>query len=233
MSEDSGLPFRLQPIQKIEIFRSVLEQLSTLVEQMQPGDRLGSERELAEQLGVSRVTIREVLRTLEGMGKVDIRRNSGTFVTAPAPRALLSVTPPAQVDEAYVKHLSEIRVGIECQVITLLARDLPIDLSEAEAALEQAESEISGSSQEGSLDPSFEAALGRATGNPVAVEFQQAIHELWLQAWITLGGSIADRHHLHAEHVAILDALKNGRMQQAEELMRHHIAGLAEQGNLI
>ena len=229
MSEDSGLPFRLQPIRKIEIFRSVLEQLSALVEQMSPGDRLGSERELAEALGVSRVTIREVLRTLEGMGKVDIRRNSGTFVTAPAPRTLLSVTPPTQVDEAYVKQLSEIRVGIECQVITLLAHDVPLDLAEAQGALEQAEREISGSSRGGSLDPSFEAALGRATGNPVVVEFQQAIHELWLHAWITMGGSIADRNHLHAEHVAILDALRDGRMQQAEKLMRQHITGLAEQ----
>lgn len=232
MSKDSGLPFQLQPIRKIEIFRSVLDQLSALVEQMHPGDRLGSERELAEQLGVSRVTIREVLRTLEGMGKVDIRRNSGTFVTTPAPRTLLSITPPPQVDEAYVKHLSELRVGIECQVITLLADNLPLDLTDAEAALDQAERQITGSARQGSLDPSFEAALARATGNPVLIEFQQAIHELWLHAWITLGGSIANRRHLHSEHLAILDALKGGRVPEAERLMRQHIAGLAENGSL-
>lgn len=230
MSEDSSLPFRLQPIRKIEIFRSALDQLSTLVGRMQPGDRLGSERELAEQLGVSRVTIREVLRTLEGMGKVDIRRNSGTYVAEPVSHPLLSVTPPAQVDEAHVQHLAELRSGIECEVVRLLAQQSPVDLTHAEAALERAEKEIAASSEQGSLDPSFEAALGRATGNPVLVEFQRAVHELWLHAWITLGGAIANRRHLHHEHRNILDALKRGHFQEAERLMRQHITGLAEPG---
>jgi DNA-binding FadR family transcriptional regulator len=230
VSEDSSLPFRLQPIRKIEIFRSALDQLSALVAQMQPGNRLGSERELAEQLGVSRVTIREVLRTLEGMGKVDIRRNSGTYVAEPVPHTLLSVTAPAHVDEAHVQHLSELRAGIECQVVRLLAQQDPIDLTHAEAALERAEKEIAASSEQGSLDPSFEAALGRATGNPVLVEFQQAVHELWLHAWITLGGAIANRRHLHHEHLTILDTLKLGQVQEAERLMRQHITGLSDHG---
>ncbi|QPP05219.1 FadR family transcriptional regulator [Streptomyces bathyalis] len=230
MSEDRSLPFRLQPIRKIEIFRSALDQLSNLVEQMEPGDRLGSERELAEQLGVSRVTIREVLRTLEGMGKVDIRRNSGTFVAEPVPHTLLSLTPPKHVDEAHVQQLSEVRAGIECQVVRLLATQDPLDLTHAEAALERAGKELAAASEQGSLDPSFEAGLARATGNPVLVEFQQAIHELWLHAWITLGGAIANRSHLHHEHLAILDALKRRQTEEAERLMRRHITGLGEQG---
>ncbi|WP_314175680.1 FadR/GntR family transcriptional regulator [Streptomyces winkii] len=230
MSEDGSLPFRLQPIRKIEIFRLALDQLSALVERMQPGDRLGSERELAEQLGVSRVTIREVLRTLEGMGKVDIRRNSGTFVAEPVPHTLLSVTPPKQVDETHIRHLSELRAGIECEVVRLLARQDPMDLTHAEAALERAGTDLAESSRQGSLDPSFEAGLARATDNPVLVEFQQAVHELWLHAWITMGGAIADRSHLHQEHLAILDALKRDQIQEAERLMRQHITGLGEQG---
>jgi GntR family transcriptional repressor for pyruvate dehydrogenase complex len=228
VSENGALPFRLKPIRKIEIFRSALDQLSALVEQMQPGDRLGSERELAEQLGVSRVTIREVLRTLEGMGKVDIRRNSGTFVAEPVPHTMLSVTPPTRVDEAHVQDLSALRAGIECQVVRLVAGGAPVDLAPVETALERAEKEIAASSEQGSLDPSFEAALGRATGNTVLVEFQRAIHELWLHAWITLGGSVADRRRFHREHKAILEALRSGRAAEAEELMREHITGMRE-----
>ncbi|HEV7627980.1 MAG TPA: FCD domain-containing protein, partial [Streptomyces sp.] len=128
------------------------------------------------------------------------------------------------------QHLSELRAGIECQVVRLLAQQDPIDLTHAEAALERAEKEIAASSEQGSLDPSFEAALGRATGNPVLVEFQQAVHELWLHAWITLGGAIANRRHLHHEHLTILDTLKLGQVQEAERLMRQHITGLSDHG---
>ncbi|MQA78449.1 MAG: FCD domain-containing protein [Streptosporangiales bacterium] len=228
-----GLPFDLQPIRKVETFRAVLDQLSSFVEHLQPGDRLGSERELATRLHVSRVTVREALRALEGMGKVDIRRNSGTFVARPAPHTLVSVRPPDHVDDEYVRYLCDIRAGIECEILRVLSRQASPDLSTAEAALVRAEREIAEETQQGSLDTSFEAGLGHATGNPVLMEFQQAIHELWLHAWITLGGSIANRRHLHEEHLDIVDALKNGEHDLAERRMREHITGLEEDRNRI
>src|SRR3569623_876860 len=49
------------------------------------GERLSPERELAEQFGVSRVTVRDALRSLEAMGLVEVRvgARGGAFVTAP------------------------------------------------------------------------------------------------------------------------------------------------------
>jgi GntR family transcriptional regulator, transcriptional repressor for pyruvate dehydrogenase complex len=231
VSERESLPFELQPIKKIETFRAVLDQLASLVGQLEPGDRLGSERELAERLNVSRVTVREALRALEGMGKVDIRRNSGTYVARPAPEALVSVTPPDVVDDDYVRRLCELRAGIECQIVRLAAQRHAIDLTGAEAALTRAEHEIKEESDKGSLDPSFEAALAAAIDNPVLAEFQRAVHELWLHAWISLGGAIASRSHLHGEHMDILDALKNGQVELAEQKMRAHIMGLDGNSN--
>ena len=226
VAEPNALPFELQPIKRIETFRAALDQVSALVERLEPGDRLGSERELAEQLHVSRVTVREVLRALEGMGKVEIRRNSGTYVTRPAPQTLVQVTPPDTVDENYVRQLSELRVCIECEILRLAAQQDPLDLTGAEAALARAEREIEKDSGQGRLDPSFEAALARAAGNPVLIEFQRAIHELWLHAAISLGGAIGKQPHLHGEHLAILDALKNGQVELAAQKMHDHILGL-------
>src|SRR6516225_2173606 len=74
-------PFELAPIKKIDVFRAILEQLESAIAQLEPGDRLGSERQLAERLGVSRVSLREALRTLESIGKIEIRRQ-GSFVLA-------------------------------------------------------------------------------------------------------------------------------------------------------
>ena len=227
VAEPNALPFELQPIKRIETFRAALDQVASLVERLEPGDRLGSERELAEQLNVSRVTVREVLRALEGMGKVEIRRNSGTYVARPAsPKTLVQVTPPDTVDAEYVRQLGELRACIECQILRLAAQQGPLDLSGAEAALARAEREIEKESGQGRLDPTFEAALAQAAGNPVLREFQRAIHELWLHAAISLGGKIANPHRLHAEHLDILDALKNGQTEVAAQRMYDHIMGL-------
>jgi GntR family transcriptional repressor for pyruvate dehydrogenase complex len=226
VAEPNALPFELQPIKRIETFRAALEQVTSLVERLEPGDRLGSERELAEQLHVSRVTVREVLRALEGMGKVEIRRNSGTYVAHPAPQTLVQVTPPDTVDEEYVRQLGELRACIECQILRVAAQQDPLDLAGAEAALGRAEREIEENSGQGRLDPTFEAALARAAGNPVLSEFQRAVHELWLHAAISLGGAIGNQPHLHAEHLDILDALKNGQTELAAQKMHDHILGL-------
>jgi DNA-binding FadR family transcriptional regulator len=68
--------------------------------------------------------------------------------------------------------------------------------------------------------------LAQAAGNPILSEFQRAIHELWLHAWISLGGAIGNQGHLHAEHLDILDALKNGQAELAAQKMHDHIMGL-------
>ena len=66
---------------------AIVDQIRTLIrtDRLHPGDRLPSERELCEQFGVSRVTVREALRVLEAGGLVEIRvgARGGAFVTKP------------------------------------------------------------------------------------------------------------------------------------------------------
>jgi GntR family transcriptional regulator, transcriptional repressor for pyruvate dehydrogenase complex len=67
---------------------AIVEQIRSLIrsEQLRPGDRLPSERDLGERMGVSRVTVREALRVLEAGGLVEIRvgARGGAFVTSPS-----------------------------------------------------------------------------------------------------------------------------------------------------
>jgi GntR family transcriptional regulator len=60
------------------------EELKSIIERMSTGERLPSEPELARQLGVSRATLREVMRTFEAQGLIHRRQGSGTFVSKPS-----------------------------------------------------------------------------------------------------------------------------------------------------
>ena len=61
------------------------DSLGALIAQTPPGDRLLSEPELARQMGVSRATLREAMRTFETQGVIRRRQGSGTYVVHPAP----------------------------------------------------------------------------------------------------------------------------------------------------
>ena len=59
------------------------DQLKRLISATEPGERLPSEPALAKQLGVSRATLREAMRTFETQGRLRRRQGSGTYVTHP------------------------------------------------------------------------------------------------------------------------------------------------------
>src|ERR687886_1492365 len=84
MAESQGM---FAPVAVARASSAIAEQIRTAIVtgQLGEGDRLPPERELAEQFGVSRVTIRDALRALEAMGLIDVKvgARGGAFVTAP------------------------------------------------------------------------------------------------------------------------------------------------------
>ncbi|MGB9433134.1 MAG: GntR family transcriptional regulator, partial [Candidatus Acidiferrum sp.] len=79
------MPPSLKPdfetIHRDKIYEGVAKQIERLIlKKLQPGDKLPSERELAELLRVSRSSIRDAIRSLELMGMVEPRQGAGTIV---------------------------------------------------------------------------------------------------------------------------------------------------------
>src|SRR5918996_5288344 len=76
------------PVETGRMSGAIVDQVRDLIHkgQLRPGQRLPSERELAERFEVSRVTVRDALRSLETMGLVEIRVGAagGAFLTAPS-----------------------------------------------------------------------------------------------------------------------------------------------------
>lgn len=112
------------------------------------GERLPPERELAEQFGVSRVSVRDALRTLEAMGLIEVRvgARGGAFVTAPTGSLVGQTISDMMIMQALTpEDIVEARLIVELGTVTLAAarateenlaalRDLDVRAREALAA---------------------------------------------------------------------------------------------------
>ena len=218
--------FRIVPIERVDVYESVLAQLNGLISEsgMEPGDRLPPERELVERLGVSRVSVREALRALESMGKIEIRSNAGSFLVHPNGNALVNqLKAVAPVDRAFLRYLIDVRAAVEDRVVVLVAGRSGADLAAVRDALERSGANLEESGEPGSLDLSFEAALAREAGNPLLAEMQRSVHHLWVEAWSACRIAPGDWRAFLSEHYGILEALEGGDGELARRLMAEHV----------
>lgn len=218
---------RIFPIKRVTVYREVIRQLEALILELAlaPGTRIGSERELAGRFGVSRVAVREALRALEGMGKIEVRPNSGAYVANQTDDPVaVQLRAGREMDQSFIRDLVDLREAIETKIVELVIRDGGPALSSVEELLDEVKAEFGrASSHEGSLDLRFESALGRLCGNRLLARCQAAVHTLWVDTWLRLGLAPGDRTALHAEHVAILRAIRGGNAERAVALMREHV----------
>lgn len=203
------------------------------VGEYRPGDRLPPQRELALQLGVSRVSVREGLRVLAGDGYLDIRRGSrgGAFVTELAqPAEAWRLRLRSQRGE--LDDLIEFRIAIESRIAHLAAmRSTRSDLSEIRGAIRQMRSladKFSGHHDFRAADREYHSALGRAARNQrLARAASDARSEMFIP--YDMLSFDEPRAEVLADHQAIYEAVRDGSPEIAARLMREHIQRTREQ----
>src|SRR6266567_4102696 len=131
-SEETSVP--LEAVEARRLYRQIADQLRALIDsgEYAVGSRLPTERDLAEQLKVSRPTVREALIALEVEGRVRIRVGSGIYVIEPA--ALASPL-PAMIEGPF--ELLRAREFIESAIAEQAARVATLeDIERIDASLE-------------------------------------------------------------------------------------------------
>jgi len=179
----------LPPIQTTARDDAVLKALAGFVrkEALGPGEKLPTERILAERLKVSRNTVREALTRWEGLGLVERRQGSGTYLkVAVSPDMLhMPLTLAGGNDFTGLMRTLEIRRALEAEAAALCAiRAGKAEIDEIERKLdimEEAFQTRAGMSAE--EDWEFHQAVYRASGNPLFEQIIAAMHELFHRFW--------------------------------------------------
>lgn len=197
-----------------------------------PGDRLPPERDLTKLLGVSRVSVRDALRTLEAHGLIQVRvgARGGAFVTAPAPKLvgegltnmlmLASVT-PAEVTEA--------RIVFELAMLDLACdRATDEDIAELEEICDRADASLATGSYDVALSAEFHTRLTRCTHNHAVALFADTFHGVVL-ASLEQAKQIdpAVGREGTVEHRALVDAIRARDVGAARRIMSEHLGRTA------
>ena len=188
-----------------------------------PGDRLPSERDLANQLGVSRMTVREAIRVLEGQGYVKSRRGAtgGLMVVAGQEQGEL-LKRQLRDQWEYFGNVMDYRIANERAVARFAAiRRSEGDLEVFKEAVDQMRSSEN-LWQFRKADSSFHLAVAKAANNPMlekAVEDGRAAMFLPLEP---LHYEISVEELLKG-HPEILDAVRRQDPDDADEIMAHKL----------
>lgn len=216
----------LQPINRSPLYEQVVERLREFidVQQLKPGDRLMSERELAEQLGVSRTSVRQALTALKVLGLVEIRHGEGVYLLRPPGAVIPSLA--FEIVESEVDHpmIWEVREGIEVQAARLAARRrTDEDLEAMRAALRDMRESIADGGDGIDGDRRFHRAVAQAAHNALLAQLTDQLSDVidrTSAASLTLAGR--PEVSLRA-HQAILDAIEAGDEALASDRMRRHV----------
>lgn len=198
--------------------------------QYRPGDRLPTEREMAQQFGVSRVTVRDALRALEANGliRVKVGGQGGPYVSEPdISRVTDSIGTHLQLRGTTFEELAEARQALEVTAAQLAAeRATDEDLEALKAAIELTGQPTSDDTAASSLD--FHTALVIAAHNRALLAMFSATRDLIEQAFDALHAQQPDmRESSRKTHRGLYDAIASRQGELAARLMREHLEGFA------
>ncbi|HEU4979530.1 MAG TPA: FCD domain-containing protein [Solirubrobacteraceae bacterium] len=225
MAQDSAVAAVFEPVQAPTTFEETVERLGTAIRLgiLSAGVRLPPERELADQLGISRSTLRQAITTLVQSGHLtSVRgRGGGTFVVQEPP---LAEGPPSALREDWREVLG-LRVAVETGTAMLAAERADADsigLMRECVARMAARPEFE---EYRRADIRFHIAIAQATGVPRLVALMTEVQAEVSELIAHIAHPDAVLTHSNAEHARLADALAAHDATAALRILRAHLEG--------
>ncbi|WP_294485740.1 FadR/GntR family transcriptional regulator [uncultured Mailhella sp.] len=214
------------------VAESILSMI-TVDRTLKPGDKLPNELELASQLGVSRITLREGIRMLAARNVLEIRRGRGTYVREDFKERSFRELHDVPAAEGSAESVYEMRMIFEPEVAyyaTLRATE-----SEMMHICELAKRIASGDPEDPRLledEKTFHRAIARATHNEFMNRLMPVLQEAFEQAMDLAPRHPEALHRSRYDHQLILDFMVSRNAEGARSAMKIHILHIMDALNL-
>jgi len=225
------------PVYKVvrtsRLYEQIVQQIeeSVLKGKLKPGDQLPAERELAQQLGVSRTAVREAVKTLREKGLVEAYSGRGTFITdgtSQAARQSFDLMIKLGQQEGS-PHLAELRLILEPGIAALAAvRATEEDIAAMREAVEVMDRAQKDPEVYIEADLDFHLALAEAVANPLILSLIDSIVGLLREQRIKIFNVEGGPQRGQVHHKRILEAMERRDSEMARSAMRAHLEQVRE-----
>ncbi|MFS0892681.1 FadR/GntR family transcriptional regulator [Microbacterium sp. 179-I 3D3 NHS] len=206
---------------------------------LRPGDAIPSEASLIEQLGVSRGSLREALKSLQSLGILETRHGSGTFVAELSferlAAGLVFHTKLGGADDlSTIAELADIREVLETALIRRVAGAIDDEqLAALDVLVERMGDRADHHQEADDLDRKFHGALYASLDRRLVNQLLEAFWLALAAARPALPQAFMTGHEAVEKHRAILDAVRSGDAEAAAAAMKDHFAPTREWVSLI
>lgn len=221
----------LKPIQKKRVYQEIIEQIKDSIRsgRLKPGDKLPSERELADRLSVSRNAVREAVSVMESAGLVEILQGIGIFLKEDHHDILTT-----RIDRLLnhqglnLVELIEVREGLEGHGAFMAAkRRTAEDLERIKIAYENMQKAYELEQIGAEEDYEFHLAVVNAAKNTTLLDTVRLFSDTFIFGVQQLRKKSIRKGQSQTvllEHFEIYEAIKHGDPERAEKAMRAHLA---------
>ena len=195
--------------------------------QLEPGMKLLPERELADELGVSRTVIREAVRILVAKGLLETKPGVGTIVRQVTSDQIvepLSLLLRTQEEGISIEHLHQVRHMLEIEIAGLAAlQATEDDIAELTGILDKMEAVLDIPEAFVTVDADFHHGLAKTTHNPLLIILLDSIRDLMQEVRLLATRHPDLRQKVMPDHRKILAHLAANDPEGARQAMEEHL----------
>ena len=216
------------PVQSGRLYEQIVAQIQAHIVDgdLQPGDQLPAERELAQQFGVSRTAVREAVNALTQKGLVVVYPGRGTFVTDSTTSAVRhSLDLMMRIGyEKGTRDLVEIREILEPEIAALAAvRATDEDIETLQAAVCAMDNALDDPDIYIEADLEFHLALAHGTGNALILVLIDTLIDMLREHRKRAASVEGGLERGQPFHIDMMDAVKGRDPNRARDSMRAHL----------
>jgi GntR family transcriptional repressor for pyruvate dehydrogenase complex len=222
----------------VTLVKNIAQQLQTRIQRKDwaVSGKLPGQRQLAEELGVSRASLREAITMLEGLGLLRSEAGRGVFIAEPGEEGLGSAYGRWPFQGRYaLRDVYLVRSQLE-ELAAMLAA--PVVTESGLERLRDTVRHMQAAAEVGDLvsmaegDEAFHACLFELAGSPLLLDLLSGIADVVEGSRQVAFANPARVNEPIKEHVAIIDALATGSPEKARLAMRNHLNNVADRSGV-